>query len=137
MENATGVDWKATLDENTPHSVFQCCTYPKTGGRLGNCYLLWGDELKHDYFPFVAIAGPSWKLSFAMYAIPIIIFVSLLGSMHVYNSWKIWGVIIGIVFFFITEICTLLTTLSNPGIVFRGMLPSTNKCSIRCRIPLW
>lgn len=27
---------------------------------MGNLYLLWGDERKHSFFPFVAIAGPDW-----------------------------------------------------------------------------
>ena len=53
-----------------PHSVFKRFHYPKTGlvqfafwhkgGRLGNIYLLWGNECKHAYFPLVAIAGPDW-----------------------------------------------------------------------------
>ena len=48
---------------------FRICAFQKQvlvslghqpGGRLGNLYLLWGDERKHSFFPLVAIAGPDW-----------------------------------------------------------------------------
>lgn len=134
------MDWRESVDSYAPHSVFRWCSYPKTGGRLGNCCLLWGDELKHDYFPFVAIVGPSWKLSLVVYAFPIAILCVMLWSMHLYDSWKLWGILVGVFFFLLCEISALLTTLSNPGIVFRGMLPSTpeykNRCSTRS-VPLF
>ena len=78
-ENDGDVSWKARLKEFEPHSVYRNHTYPKTGGRLGNCYLLWGDELKHDYFPFVAIVGPDWKILFMTLSLPLIVLLCYVG----------------------------------------------------------
>lgn len=88
--------------------------------------------MKHDFFPFVAIVGPNIRLMLVMLSIPIIIFVCFLGSMVVYNSWRNWAVIVALVFFIANEICLLLTTMSNPGIVFRGMQPKMEDGKLVC-----
>ena len=132
VENENNANWKETLHEYDPHRVFKCLPYPKTGGRLGKCYLLWGNELKHDFFPFVAIVGPNTRLMIVMLCIPIIIFVCFLGSMVVYNSWRTWAVIVALVFFISNEFCLLMTTMSNPGIVFRGMQPKMENGKLVC-----
>lgn len=102
------------------------------GGRLGNCYLLWGNELKHDYFPFVAIVGPDWKFMPVTLLVPFILFCGSLGSMYFYHAWKQWGVIVSLVIFVISELCILMTTMSNPGIVFRGTQDIDEKSKCRC-----
>ena len=136
--------WRERVEENAPRRVFQCIAYPKTGiawlmsfiwsigGRLGNCYLLWGNELKHDYFPFVAIAGPDWKFNLILLIIPWIAFGCAVGSMHFYDNYgslRMWICLLACLF----EECILLVTgLSNPGIVFRGMQPPEEQGKIIC-----
>ena len=88
--------------------------FPIAGGRLGNCYLLWGDDLKHDYFPFVAIVGPDWKYTFALYLVPAITLVAGLGTMKLYDTWKTWAAILEVVLFVLTEYCILVTAMSQP-----------------------
>ena len=130
------VSWKARLKEFEPHSVYRNRTYPKTGGRLGNCYLLWGNELKHDYFPFVAIVGPDWKMLFLTLSLPVIVLLCYVGYSITLQAFEFWGFIVAIVVCMFSELFFLMTTMSNPGIVFRGMRPSTEnnpvQCGMRC-----
>lgn len=120
------------MEEFEPHSVFKCCSYPKTGGRLGNCYLLWGNEFQHDFFPFVAIAGPHYRNVIFTLTVPILIFICFLGSMSYYSVWNLWTVYVGIVLLVANEFCLLVTTLSNPGIVFRGTQPIDENSKLKC-----
>ena len=130
------VSWKARLKEFEPHSVYRNRTYPKTGGRLGNCYLLCGNELKHDYFPFVAIVGPDWKMLFLTLSLPVIVLLCYVGYSITLQAFEFWGFIVAIVVCIFSELFFLMTTMSNPGIVFRGMRPSTEnnpvQCGMRC-----
>ena len=130
------VSWKARLKEFEPHSVYRNRTYPKTGGRLGNCYLLWGNELKHDYFPFVAIVGPDWKMLFLTLSLPVIVLLCYVGYSITLQAFEFCGFIVAIVVCMFSELFFLMTTMSNPGIVFRGMRPSTEnnpvQCGMRC-----
>ena len=126
------MSWKERMKQYEPHPVFKNHAYPKTGGRLGNCYLLWGDELKHDYFPFVAIPGPQWKLSLVALMSPLLVLICLIGSMFFYDSFSVWGLIVGIGIFFVNEFLFLITILSNPGIVFRGVRPASDDTRVRC-----
>lgn len=112
--------------------MFKNHKFPKTGGRLGNCYLLWGDELKHDYFPFVAIVGPDWKMLFFTLSSPLIVLLCYFGYAFTLQQLELWGFVIAIVSCAISEFLFLMTTMSNPGIVFRGIRPSTDGNCIRC-----
>lgn len=68
-----------------PHSLIKHLKYPKTGrdfgilynigGRLGRNTLLWGNELKHSYFPFVCILGPDWITLLFTYAFLVVALV--------------------------------------------------------------
>ncbi|KAK8809148.1 hypothetical protein WA171_001273 [Blastocystis sp. BT1] len=115
-----------------PHSVFKRFHYPKTGGRLGNNYLLWGNECKHAYFPLVAIAGPDWPTMVITYLafIGITIFDCYVAMKNTSSNVFIYAFIgIAAVLFWIL----LTTTLSNPGIAFRGQAidpstPVTSEC---------
>lgn len=131
-ESDGDVSWKARLKEFEPHSVFENRKFPKTGGRLGNCYLLWGDELKHDYFPFVAIVGPDWKMLFLTLSLPLFVFLCFIGYAYTLRLLDIWGFAIALALCILSEIFFLMTTMSNPGIVFRGMRPSTADNPIQC-----
>ncbi|KAK8797729.1 hypothetical protein WA171_005260, partial [Blastocystis sp. BT1] len=131
-DTASTFNWQQSIEEYNPKPVNQHFSYPKTGGRLGNCYLLWGNELKHDYFPFVAIVGPDWKFMPVTLLVPFILFCGSLGSMYFYHAWKQWGVIVSLVIFVISELCILMTTMSNPGIVFRGTQDIDEKSKCRC-----
>ena len=88
--------------------------------------------MKHDYFPFVAIVGPDWKFLPVVLLIPFVLFGCTIGSMFFYNSWKLWGLITSLVVLIISEFCILMTTLSNPGIVFRGTQQVDEKSNCRC-----
>ena len=115
-----------------PHSVFSHLSYPKTGGRLGNCYLLWGDELKHDYFPFICLVGPDWPTLLITFAFQIFV---LFGDLYLLrlgletsltarmgtSSWI--PVIVGAIICLFPISVLLLTTCSNPGIIYRGEPP--------------
>ena len=120
MEVATHNTLEARMKEYEPHRVFTKLAFPKTGGRLGKCYLLWGNELKHDYFPMIAMVGPDYPRIVIMLVLPALVLFCFFGCMSVYDTWKLWAVIVSVVMFILNEICILITTMSNPGIIFRG-----------------
>ncbi|KAK8790330.1 hypothetical protein WA588_000489, partial [Blastocystis sp. NMH] len=117
-----------------PHSVFPHMPFPKTGGRLGNLYLLWGDERKHSFFPFVAIAGPDWPSMLFTYVGFILLtcldcFI-IKGSTENMSMVRLVIIVAAVLFYIL-----LTTTLSNPGIAFRDQPvdPSVQTVST-CRI---
>lgn len=113
--------------------MFSFSFYPRTGGRLGNNYLLWGDELKHVYFPFICLVGPDWPTTLVTYAF---MFFTLGGDLYLLkcllrvqvssrSGTKTWiPFSIGLVVCIVALFFLLLTTCSNPGIIFRGQPPS-------------
>ena len=123
IENGTGFDYVTAMKEYEPHRVFKHLPYPKTGGRLGNCYLLWGNELKHDFFPLVAIVGPNYFHAIFMLCLPIFVFLCFMGSMKYMDAWQNWELIVEGVICIADEFYFCMTILSNPGTVFRGSHP--------------
>ncbi|KAK8795712.1 hypothetical protein WA158_000368 [Blastocystis sp. Blastoise] len=102
-----------------PHRVFSCLPYPKTGGRLGNNYLLWGKETS-IYFPMICLIGPHWSFNICTF-----LFVILFNGAFAYVSYTAetyWGCAICIIMMIITLIFLCLTSLSNPGIAPRGIV---------------
>lgn len=120
------------MKEFEPHRVFKSLPYPKTGGRLGKCYLLWGNELKHHFFPLIGMVGPDYPRLFVMLCLPVIILICFLGCMRAFETEKTWAKVIAYTVFVMNEICILTCALSNPGIVFRGSQDPNRPSRLQC-----
>ena len=126
------------IDKNTeypePHPVFSFSSYPKTGGRLGRNVLLWGNELKHSFFPLVCLVGPDWITMLFTYA-----FMIAALSLDTFLIHHLVGNSVVFFLVLVLMICVfwilLTTTLSDQGIIWRGCpdlfsLPKVSTCRI-------